>query len=194
MSKIIDCKGLTCPKPVIIAKKELESMGAGEVTIVVDNEAARQNLLKLGENMGCSSKAEEKDGCFYVTLTKPEDECCSVSGTNDNKPVILVGSDKFGSGDPALGSVLMKSYMFALSEADVKPKSMIFVNSGVHLTTEGSEVIESLQKLAESGVEIMSCGTCLDFYNLKDKLLIGSITNMYTIVELMNSSSNTIKL
>lgn len=113
---------------------------------------------------------------------------------NERNLVLLVGTDKLGSGDDKLGAALMKSYMYALTENDIKPKTMIFVNGGVKLTTEGSDVIESLKNLHANGVEVLSCGTCLDFYNLKDKLLVGEVSNMYTIVEKMNKASNTIKL
>jgi len=192
MVKIVDCRGLKCPKPVIMTKKELEAIESGEITSIVDNDGARQNLQKLAESMGCSSKVLDKDGFFYVTITKCKD--CSIIEIEDKNLVILVGTDKFGTGDDKLGAALMKSYMFALSECDVLPETMLFVNSGVKLTTEGSEVIESLNKLQDNGVMMMSCGTCLDFYNLKEKLLIGSISNMYTIVEKMNKASNTVKL
>lgn len=192
MAKMIDCKGLACPKPVILTKKELESMDSGEVTSIVDNDTARQNLLKLAESMNCDSKVEEKDGLFYVTISKSKDG--AFNKTQNSRPCILVASDKLGVGDDSLGAVLMKSYMFALSEADVIPEYMFFLNSGVKLTTEGSEVLESLSKLQDRGVVIMSCGTCLDFYKLKEKLAVGTVTNMYTIVEKSNSASNTIKL
>lgn len=190
--EMIDCKGLACPKPVILTKKKLESIEAGEVTTIVDNEVAKQNIIKLGESMECTYRVEEKDGLFYVTLNKK-----SGSVKNQNKPnelVIFIGTDKLGSGADELGTALMKSYMFALCESDQLPKTILFVNSGVKLTTEGSPVIDSINKLISRGVEIMSCGTCLDFYNLKEKLEVGTITNMYTIVEKMNNATNTIKL
>lgn len=113
---------------------------------------------------------------------------------NDNKPVILITSDKFGTGDDKLGTALMKSYLYALTENDVKPAKMFFINSGVKLTSSGTDVLESLNALKNSGVKIYSCGTCLDFYGLKEKLLIGEITNMYSIVENTNIASNVIKI
>lgn len=192
MAKIIDCRGLACPRPVILTKKELETIDSGEITSIVDNEGARQNLQKLAESMGCTSQVESRDGLFYVTIKK--DGSCPVMNFEDRDLVILIGSDKLGIGDDKLGAALMKSYMFALSESDIPPKTIMFLNSGVKLTTKGSEVLESLEKLAQRGTEILSCGTCLDFYNLKENLLIGTVSNMYTIVEKMNKASNTIKL
>jgi selenium metabolism protein YedF len=190
----IDCRGLACPKPVILTKKKLESIKGEDaiVTTIVDNKVAKQNIIKLGESMGCTYSIEEKDGLFYVTLNRK-----SPSVNNQNKEnglVIFIGTDKLGSGDDELGAALMKSYMFALSESDQLPKTILFVNGGVKLTTEGSQVLDSINKLVSRGVEVLSCGTCLDFYNLKEKLKAGDITNMYAIVEKMNNATNTIKL
>ena len=190
--KTIDCRGMVCPKPVILAKKEIEAIDSGDITAIVDNDIAKQNMLKLAQSMTCVAKVEEKDGLFYVTITK--NAGCSVMDLGNKNLVIFVGNDKLGLGDDKLGTALMKSYMFALSESNILPHTMLFVNGGVKLTTNESEVLESLNKLQEKGVEIMSCGTCLDFYNLKEKLMVGSITNMYSIVEKMNNALNTIKL
>lgn len=199
MAKTIDCRGAACPKPVIMTKKELDAMQQGSTVSIVDNNVAVENLKKLALSLGCTSSVEVKDGFSYVTITKGKAKAAAEEG----KPaapaaagslIILVSSDKFGVGDDKLGATLMKSYMYALSESDRIPKTMLFVNGGVKLTTEGSDVLESLQKLNGRGVEIMSCGTCLDFYNLKEKLVVGSVTNMYSIVGKMNGASNTIKL
>lgn len=192
MKKVVDCRGLACPKPVIITKKQLESEGVSEVVSIVDNETARQNVHKLADSLGYKTEIEEKEGFIYITIRKEEVRQAAESDVRNF--VIMIGSDKLGVGDEKLGSALMKSYVYALSESTPVPESIFFVNSGVRLTTEGSDVIDSLKTLEQKGVEIFSCGTCLDFYNLKEKLIIGSVTNMYNIVEKMNNASNTIKL
>lgn len=191
--KIIDCSGLACPKPVIMTKKEIESIDSGEFEIIVDNEAARDNVSKFVKNEGHKCAVVEKDGKFSI-IVKKEECACKVILDDKESIVILIGSDKFGQGDDKLGSALMKSYLYALTESTKKPNTILFANSGVKLTTQGSEVVESLKALEENGVELLSCGTCLDFYGLKEKLVIGSITNMYTIVDKMNNATNTIKL
>lgn len=191
--KLLDCKGLACPKPVILTKKEIESMESGDIDVLVDNEAAKENVSKLASNYGFSYEIKEENGLFHVIIHKTS-SCKVMSQAKDGDFVILVGSDKMGEGDIKLGSVLMKSYLYALAESEVKPKTMMFVNSGVKLTTEGSEVIDSIKSLESQGVEILSCGTCLDFYGLKEKLMAGSVTNMYTIVEKTNKASNTLKI
>jgi selenium metabolism protein YedF len=199
--KTLDCRGLACPKPVIMTKKEIEAMQGGELEIVVDNTAAKENVTKFVKNLGLEYDSRENGNIFYITVKKSGESNIENSVvidsniTEDTKNlVILITNDKMGLGDDKLGSALMKSYMFAMTESDAKPKAMLFLNAGVKLTVEDSDVIESLKNLEVAGVEILSCGTCLDFYNLKEKLSVGSVTNMYTIVEKMNSASNTIKL
>jgi selenium metabolism protein YedF len=106
----------------------------------------------------------------------------------------VVSTDKLGEGNDDLGTILMKGYLYTLSENDIIPKELIFLNGGVKLTVKESEVLESLKTLEKRGVKILSCGTCLDFYGIKEELAIGEISNMYTIVESMNTSSKVIKL
>lgn len=193
--KIIDCRGFTCPKPVILTKNELEKMEDEILEVIVDNETAKENVSKFAQNSGCEYQTEQKDEFYYIKIRKKESfSASSVNLEKQNGPVILVSTDKFGTGDDNLGAALMKSYIFALSESDVKPEVMLFANGGVKLTCEDSDVLESLKSLQENGVEMLSCGTCLDFYKLKEKLSIGNVTNMYTIVEKMNKSFNTIKI
>jgi selenium metabolism protein YedF len=107
---------------------------------------------------------------------------------------ILITNRYFGQGEEELGQVLMRSFLYTLGEMNGRVKSIIFMNSGVFLTTEGSEVLEILQGLSQEGVQILSCGTCLDFYGIKDKLAVGEITNMYTAVEMLSSAERSITL
>lgn len=192
--KIIDCKGLACPKPVILTKKELEAMAEGELEVIVDNTAAKENVSRFAKSQGYEYNVNEKDGLYHIIINKKGAKSCEVMDINDKNLIIMITSDKFGTGDDKLGNALMKSYLYALTENSIKPEKMFFINSGVKLTSEGTEVIESLKTLENLGVEIFSCGTCLDFYGLKEKLLIGEVTNMYSIVESTNEASNTIKI
>lgn len=191
--QIIDCKGLKCPTPVINTKKYFDSITEGEAEVIVDNKTASENVSKLCKSLGIDFKTENRDGLFYIYAQKHECRTCQ-SMTFDDNLVIVVSKSVLGSGDDKLGEILMKSYMYALSESDKLPKTLIFLNGGVKLTSEGSQVIESLKVLEAKGTEILSCGTCLDFYNLKEKLLVGDISNMYTIIEKMNNGKNTIVL
>lgn len=199
MNKIIDCKGLNCPLPVVNTKKYFDSIKEGEATTIVDNEISKNNVLKLAQSNDFKSSVEEKENLYYIHIKKGI-ECSSCNEVlkedklQNNKFVVAVMTNKLGDGNDELGIILMKSYMFALSEADIIPTDLIFINSGVKLVTKNSEVLESLKKLEERGVKIQVCGTCLDFYKLKEELQIGEISNMYSIVETINNANKIIKL
>lgn len=193
MDNSIDCRGLKCPEPVIKTKKYFDKISEGEVVVIVDNEVAKNNVVKLSESSGFKSEVTNDKGLFHIKVAKTQGQN-NVVRTKGQKLTIVVSTDKLGVGDDKLGIALMKSYMFALSESDIIPENMMFLNGGIKLTIESSEVLESLNKLKDRGVNISSCGACLDFYEVKDKLAIGEISNMYTIIEKMNSAEKTIKL
>jgi len=190
--KEVNARGLACPQPVILTKKALEEIEEGEIITVVDNITAKENVARLASNLNYQYEVSEKEGCYYIKIKK--DSSKTKETENKETTVIMITTDRLGQGDEALGKLLMKSYTYALGEAEVLPKAMVFLNSGVKLTTEGSEVLENLEKLHNAGVEIISCGTCLDFYNLKDKLKIGIVGNMYSIIELLNSASKVLNI
>lgn len=197
MAKTIDCKGMNCPIPVVSTKKYFDSIKSGEAITIVDNEVAKNNVIKFAQSNGFEASSEERDGLYYINIVKGEG-CTDCKKENEEKKnvkfTIAIMDDKLGNGNEDLGNILIKSYLFALSEADVIPTDLIFVNAGVKLTVEGSEALESLGKLKERGVKIQVCGTCLDFYKIKENLKIGEISNMYSIVETMNTSDKIVKL
>ena len=202
MEKTIDARGLACPKPVILTKKEIEAIEEGIITTIVDNEIAKDNLSKLAKSMGLEYKVEEDvEGNYEVTISKGKaSELIStqkvtekVQQVNDGA-VIVIPSDLMGSGDPELGRILMNSFIYTVSETKPYPKAILFYNSGVKLTIKSSGVLDDLLLLEKVGVEIISCGTCLDFYELKDELGVGEISNMYTIYEKMSGTQNTITI
>ena len=196
MNNVIDCKGLQCPIPVVKTKKYFDSIECGESTVIVDNLVAKNNIVKLATGSGYKSVVEEKDQLYFVNITKEKNEVTNevVTEQTNKKFTLVLSSDKLGMGDDELGAMLMKSYIFALSEADTIPNDLLFINGGVKLTSSESLVLDSLNKLVQRGTNILVCGVCLDFYNIKDKLAIGEISNMYTIVQLMNNADKTIKL
>lgn len=197
----IDCRGLACPQPVLKTKQALDQMSAGAITVIVDNDAARQNVAKMAQKLGCTVAANKKNGDYYLVITKTEGTDtsskqyapqCEVPDTSDT--VIFCTGEHLGSGSEELGKVLMKSFFYALTQHDTPPKAVIFMNAGVYLSIEGSPVLDSLQELADKGTEVISCGTCLDYFQIKDKIAVGEISNMYTISEVLTSSSRIIKL
>jgi selenium metabolism protein YedF len=183
MKQTIDARGLNCPEPVILTKKALDSQDVSEVLAIVDNRVALENISRLIKTMNLGSMVEEQDGLYYINITKeeavPQKQSIKAGAT------VVVKSNVMGQGDDVLGSVLMKSFMYTLTQMEGEMETLIFLNGGVLLTTAGSEVLEHIKNLAKNGVEVLSCGTCLDFYGLTDKLEVGSISNMYTIAEEM---------
>ena len=192
--KIIDCIGLTCPQPVLKAKEALEAIGAGEIEVIVDNEAARSNVTRFGQSQGCEVVVAERDEVFHLFLTKSasanpvldapdaEEYLCEIPSQG---LVYVIPSDTMGGGDDDLGRMLMRAFIKTMKEVSPLPARILFYNGGVHLTSRESDLIAPLQALEQQGVEIYSCGTCLDFFHRKDQLLVGKVTNMYEIMTSM---------
>ena len=203
MEKIIDCKGMACPLPVVNAKKAAEELNTGDIlTVLVDNEIAVQNLTRLAEHKGFGVSAEkraEKEYAVIMTIsgavteeTKEETVACAMDSRRKGMLVVLSGSE-MGTGDPKLGKNLMKAFVFALTKQDQLPDTILCYNTGASLTCEGADTLEDLKLLESEGVTILTCGTCLDFYGLKEKLAVGGVTNMYDIVERMERAAQIIK-
>ncbi|WP_425059419.1 hypothetical protein SCACP_41120 [Sporomusa carbonis] len=197
--RIVDCRGLACPQPVINTKKAVEQLVSGRIIVIVDNEVAKSNVVKFATANSLGAAVEEKDGHYYITLVKDVSQLSPVSprteitGECESRQVYLITRNTLGQGSEELGAVLMKSFMATLLEVNPQPAAMLFINSGVKLTVQGSPVLEQLATLAGRGVSILSCGTCLDYYQLKADLAVGEATNMYTIVETI-STSKTVSL
>ena len=202
MEKIIDCRGLACPLPVVNAKKAAEAMNTGDVlTVLVDNEIAVQNLTRFAEHKGFAVSAEKKAQKEYaVTMTvsgeaaeAKEEEIACVMDSRRKGMVVVLSANVMGTGDSKLGTSLMKAFVFALTKQDQLPDTILCYNSGAYLTCEGADTLEDLKLLESEGVTILTCGTCLDFYGLKEKLGVGGVTNMYDIVERMENAAQIIK-
>ena len=203
MEKIIDCRGLACPLPVVNAKKAAEDLTAGDVLVVqVDNEIAVQNLTRFAEHKGFSVSAEKKnDNEYAVTMSiagavaeeAKEEEVACVMDTRRKGMLVVLSGNVMGTGDAKLGTSLMKAFVFALTKQDQLPDTILCYNTGAYLTCEGADTLEDLKLLESEGVTVLTCGTCLDFYGLKEKLAVGGVTNMYDIVERMENAAQIIK-
>lgn len=202
----VDALGAACPIPVVKAKKALDHAVVGEVLeIHVDNEIAVHNLRKMAQNQQYgfqSEKADEKH--FVVKMIKGQGtipEAASVRNTHQegcqldicNHSVVIISAAVMGAGNDELGKVLMKGFIYALTQLEQLPEKIIFYNGGVIWTTKGSDALEDLKMMEAEGVTIMSCGTCLDFYQLTDKLGVGEISNMYDIAAALASASKVIR-
>ena len=181
--KEIDCRGMACPQPVVTAKKALDESEGKEFILIVDNLAARDNVKRFAQSQGAVVDVEEKGNDFYLRIQKRSACDLAESAQKAEKVVVYINSNLLGVGEEALGIILMRSFLKTLLDLKPIPSKLIFINSGVRLTTEGSEVIETLKAISEKGVEILSCGTCLDFYGLKEKMRVGIISNMYDIAQ-----------
>jgi selenium metabolism protein YedF len=193
MSMIIDARGLSCPQPVVLTKKAMEK--ADDLTVIVDNATAEQNVARLAENQGMAVSVEEKGDGIYLRLTRPADESLGGKVSLLFEPtVLLVTSATLGRGDDELGTVLMRTFIHTLGESDIKPHRLIFMNSGVKLVTTGSEVLDDLRSLEKDGVEILACGTCLSHFGLKEAVEIGRISNMYEITMALMKSAKVVSI
>lgn len=197
----VNAMGDACPIPVVKtlhAMKELQ--GAGTVQTLVDNRVAVENLTRLAGSKGCTIETErlgEKE--YRVTITVGEgaelpeaaDGICTVPAADNT--VVVVSADHMGEGDETLGKILLKGFLFALTQQETLPRTILFYNGGAFVTCEGSASLEDLQKLAEQGVEILTCGTCLNHYGLTEQLRVGGVTNMYVIVEKQMQATKVIR-
>ncbi len=192
MDNIIDARELSCPQPVILTKRAMEKNPSLKLTTIVSNKVAQENVSKLADSQGYEVEVEEKSDGIYLHLNIAEED--RSSGVETRDLAILISNQYFGKGDDELGAILMRSFFYTLTEMSAQLKSLIFMNSGVLLTCEDSPVLEHLQLLQASGVEILSCGTCLDFYELKEKFAIGSVTNMYTAMDTLARATKSITI
>jgi selenium metabolism protein YedF len=190
---VIDATGKPCPVPVIEAKKALRQTPAGEtVKILVDNDVSRQNLEKMARGLGCPFSFEKQAGGNILVSIVNVSPASPAGGRGGL--VVAIGKNVMGRGNDDLGAILIKSFIYSLTEMDVPPEILIFFNSGVKLAVQGSTVTADLEKLESRGTIISSCGTCLDFYGLKEKLAVGNVTNMYAIASAMGEAGKLINI
>ena len=196
----VDARGENCPIPVIKTKKTLDTLTSAEVIeVLVDNEIAVQNVTKLARDSGGQVESMQVgDNDFKVTIQMESvqeqvEMTPTIQSSNNKNTIVVISTERMGEGNDELGTVLMKGFIFALTQLQTLPKKIIFYNGGATLPCEGSDSLEDLQAMAAEGVEILTCGTCLDYYHLKEKLAVGEVTNMYSIVEAMNEASTILK-
>jgi selenium metabolism protein YedF len=191
MTRTVDARGLNCPQPVILTKRAMDENSGEEILTMVDNSAALENVCKLAASLNYNYAIEAQGSESHIRICPPENP-----HPDKDRPqpamVILVKTQYFGQGDDELGALLTKSFFYALTEMGSELQALIFMNGGVHLTTAGSPVMEHLLFLEQQGVQILSCGTCLDFFAKKEQLQVGQVTNMYTATELLARAAKTL--
>ena len=201
MSKRIDCRGLACPAPVLKTKEIIEREKPENLIVVVDNEAARENVTRFMEHQGFAVTARKEGADFHVTgragegagpAVKPEKSI--ESEESKQKIMVMVGSDRVGHGDDELGLKLMVSFLTTLKEMGDELWRLVFVNNGVKMTIADSEVLPVLEELEKSGVYILVCGTCLTHFDLLEKKIVGETTNMLDIVTAMQLADKVVNI
>lgn len=192
MSKHIDANGQNCPIPVIMAKQAITD-GETAFTIAVDNQTAVENLRRLADSQGFQASIQAQDGNFILSFTMG-DTVMDSSPALTKDYAIFVGRDIIGSGDRELGTNLMRMFFYTLVNSEDLPRSILFMNAGVKLPALEEQVAEHLKALAAKGVEILVCGTCLNFYEISDVLKVGTVSNMYDIVSRMQAAAKVISL
>lgn len=193
MSITVDARGLNCPQPVIMTKRAMDENSGEEIVTLVDNQTALENVSKLAVSQGYAYVIETEGTDSHIHMTKQETDK-SAQSDPEKDVAILVKSPYFGQGDDELGAILMRSFFYTLTEMGPELKHLIFMNGGIHLTTEESPILDHLQFLQQKGVQILSCGTCLDFFGKKDQLLVGQVTNMFTATEILTNAGKTLVL
>lgn len=188
----IDVRGLSCPRPMVETKKALEKIEEGRVIVLVDSSESRQEVELFARSKGCTVRIFEKDEGFCLDINK---DCYYVKLKNENSTdVVLITSDRFGTGEDRLGELLMKAFLNTLWDTDTKPARLLFINDGAKLITGGSEVLDVLRLLEKDGFGIFSCGTCMEYYHPKEQLKVDLVTNMYDTVDSLLSAGKIIRI
>ena len=202
--RIVDTKGQLCPAPLIATKRALKETAAGESFIVLtDNQTSFNNVSRFLKDNNTGFQVSESGGVWTLTITRTggdvvqtnEEDYCSSSITHFQKGnfIIVITSDKMGEGDNELGHLLMTNFIKAIKDLDKLPQKMVFYNKGVTLVTKNSPLIDHLTDIEKMGVEILLCATCVNHYAIKDIVGAGTLSNMYTIAEVMASAANIVR-
>lgn len=202
--EIIDAMGLLCPVPVIKAKKAIQQFPdeGGVVMVLVDNLIATENLDKMAKSKGYDcvvEKRAERDYAVTITVGEGKKEVAApvvstAPQSSGEGLVVAIGQNKMGHGSDDLGKILIKGFIFSLSQLEVPPKAVVFFNSGVQLAIEGANTLDDLKELEKKGTVIRVCGTCVDFFKCKEQVRVGEIANMYDLVEIMSGAQSVINI
>jgi selenium metabolism protein YedF len=187
----LNLKGMNCPLPVIETKKCLESKDVKEIEVILDNSVSVENVNRFLTSHCFVTTTEQKGDTYYVRGALSEKG--RTASVELKKVLVFVDGETMGKGNEELGKVLMGAFLKTLKELEIRPWRLILINSGVKLVSQGSEYIEILMELEGAGVEIISCGTCLDFFDLKEKVGAGRISNMFEILSSFTEATNVIR-
>jgi len=201
MGEIVDARGLACPAPVVKTRAALKG-GARDIEVLVDNTTARDNVCRFASSQGCEVEVAEEGDIFRIFVSaseeiaadQPEPSAGPSAADSGARSVVIISEDIMGRGSRELGTILVKAFLNTLAENDPPPWRMVLFNSGVKLSMKGADTVQALRNLETMGVELLVCGTCLDFFGLKEKLAVGMVSNMYDILTTMLSATNSITI
>lgn len=205
MPVVIDARGLGCPQPVIMAKKAIEENE--EITILVDDDTAVENIRRMAGKMASAFSAVKKEGGVWeIALSRtggdiqgpqavPEDgiSCDTMTGRKTGPLVVALSDNHMGRGDDVLGDILIRSFVHTLLQLKPLPETVICYNAGVKLAVKGSEALDDLQQLERAGVDILVCGTCVNYFGITDQVAVGHVSNMYDIAETMAGAGRLVR-
>jgi len=197
--KIVDCRGLACPIPVLKTKEALESLESGQVEVIVDNKASRENVKRFAEKVGCSVEVKEEGSLFRIIITKGKSvsraEKEEESPNRKKNVVVLIASSTVGE-DPELGKILIKGFIKTFLNAGPLPSAVVLINTAVKLACRGGdeEILSALKSLSEKGCKVICCGTCLDYFGLLEELEVGVASNAYDVVQTLVNADSVIRL
>ncbi|MBN1127628.1 MAG: sulfurtransferase-like selenium metabolism protein YedF [Chitinispirillaceae bacterium] len=197
--KTVDARGQACPKPIILTKQALKEIAPGEeISVLIDNPTSRQNVERFLADNGMTPRCSENGGVFTIVVGKPAEplshpDAASYCSSSPRPHIIVFSSDKMGSGSEELGEILMKAFVNTIRDVSPLPSHLVFYNSGIFLTIEGSSVVESLKHLESLGISLLVCGTCAEYFGKKDAVRVGTVSNMYTILETMTAAGHIVQ-
>lgn len=203
MRILLDARGLVGSEPVVQAKKKLEALGEQDVLeVTVDNKMAVSNLMKFATSRKMEAQREKKEENYYLVRIYgadagkkvAEEEEIEIPAKKSEKNIVIVFDSRSMGKDERIGDILVKRFVYALTEQETFPHTLIFYNDGAYLTEEGSPILEDLQKLEKKGVMILTCGTCINYLRLNREPAVGVVTNMYEIAQKMIEADSVIKL
>lgn len=202
MERKLDLRGMNCPEPVVKTREELLRGGTDPVVVLVDTEESATNVTRMAASLGWSAASSQAEGHMELLLSRTGDvqppsgnvDACATVDSAAAGVVFFVAGDTLGSGDEKLGRVLMRSFAKTLKDLPTKPSKIIFMNKGVVLCCAGSEVVEDIRGIEGMGTEVLCCGTCLDFYNLKEALQAGRVSNMFEILDALATAAKVIRI
>lgn len=191
----LDCRGQQCPQPVIQTRRRMLDQPDVPCRVLVNDSASCDNISRLATGMGYTVNVSDTDEGFAIDLIPGAAVAPTAAGSTASGPTILfIASDRMGSGDQKLGQILLKNFIFTLTESDSTPDAIYFVNNGVKLTVGGSDLIEPLTALANAGVDIASCGLCLEYFGVKEALSVGRVSNMLELVNALEEAGRIIRI